>query len=808
MDVVFTDHMMLCCGRPAVLGPGFGMVRKISHGRQISRLWSGFDSSRIDRHRSFSRNDRAFSRQRTTCRTDSMKAQFTKTKPHFSDLPLDRAGHLRKNDAEISRLLSDNSSLTVIFVDNKAVVAPHADSTAKELRSTGLSLTMLSRGASIGTDATETELKHHDSGDAVVSHENDGAEHINETSEWPLVYSFREMESAESRRDPPKWNLLLWPVGHSDLETADLNREVGFIFLGLTSSGRAIFACQMSKPPRSIHIVESSTHKAVREDSSGTTPPNTLEMSIFKSSFGGSESSLPSVDHVFERSLGRQPAQLVNIRSEGQKMAASDAAVLALAAGLIHWHHNTIYCGRTGSATIPQAAGHARRVISGARNATNSSHPVHHDMNVSQTDPPPDTRGGDAKRPTTPMRDNGPLNQQPHKREKPERHYPSRAVYPRIDPAVIVGVSCGDWMLLGRKSSWGKGRYSLLAGFAEVGETLEAAVEREVFEESGVFIDPSTICYHSSQPWPFPQSLMIGFMARSRSTDNVSTGDPFGEMPEPAHRAALQVGLLPLEAMEHTAHKLPDVRVDEEELEDARWFHKSWLASRVALPWVPRADTDHSSNARIGVTSNIYMDDWHSFEAPMATCRGVEASLQLQEPKEGHFRIPGKHSLANRIIRDWLIEHLRANQSSYAKYSFEDSASSGMDKTETFVRGNGFQFEKNITDVSIDCGIFKYVLLRLVNDKERYSKLIVRGDSRAPYHSDIYGITQMEVEAMDPGLRLETVGGGRMNHVMDERMIHIYGYSVAFGQAPHDVTADIIRRAMPFHDVVVSYEGY
>lgn len=86
-------------------------------------------------------------------------------------------------------------------------------------------------------------------------------------------------------------------------------------------------------------------------------------------------------------------------------------------------------------------------------------------------------------------------------------------VFPRTDPAVIVLVSDDqDRLLLGNNAMWESNRFSLLAGFVEPGESLEAAVIREVFEESGLrVVDP---VYLGSQPWPFPASIMLGFTAR------------------------------------------------------------------------------------------------------------------------------------------------------------------------------------------------------------------------------------------------------------------------------------------------------
>jgi NAD+ diphosphatase len=83
--------------------------------------------------------------------------------------------------------------------------------------------------------------------------------------------------------------------------------------------------------------------------------------------------------------------------------------------------------------------------------------------------------------------------------------------FPRIDPAIIVLVSDGERALLGRQASWPPRRVSTIAGFVEPGESLEDAVVREVAEETGVRVH--NVRYDSSQPWPFPSSLMLGFFA-------------------------------------------------------------------------------------------------------------------------------------------------------------------------------------------------------------------------------------------------------------------------------------------------------
>ncbi len=91
--------------------------------------------------------------------------------------------------------------------------------------------------------------------------------------------------------------------------------------------------------------------------------------------------------------------------------------------------------------------------------------------------------------------------------------------FPRTDPVVIMLVEHGDEVLLGRSPGWPEGMFSTLAGFVEPGESLEAAVRREVREETSVRV--SDVRYVASQPWPFPNSLMLGFVARAETRDIV-----------------------------------------------------------------------------------------------------------------------------------------------------------------------------------------------------------------------------------------------------------------------------------------------
>ena len=105
--------------------------------------------------------------------------------------------------------------------------------------------------------------------------------------------------------------------------------------------------------------------------------------------------------------------------------------------------------------------------------------------------------------------------------------------FPSMDPAIIVLVSYGEYCLLGRQKIWPKGMYSTIAGFVEPGESIEDAVIREVKEETGVIVEK--LEYQHSQPWLFPSSLMLGFAATAKGTE---------------------------------------IKIDKNELEDARWFSR------------------------------------------------------------------------------------------------------------------------------------------------------------------------------------------------------------------------------------------
>jgi NAD+ diphosphatase len=122
--------------------------------------------------------------------------------------------------------------------------------------------------------------------------------------------------------------------------------------------------------------------------------------------------------------------------------------------------------------------------------------------------------------------------------------------YPRVDPVVIMLAEHGGKLLLGRQPHYPPGRYSALAGFVEVGETLEAAVARELHEEAGIRV--RNVRYVASQPWPFPSSLMIGC---------------------------------------HVEAESEELTIDETELDDARWFSREEVAAAISgspdAPFLP-----------------------------------------------------------------------------------------------------------------------------------------------------------------------------------------------------------------------------
>jgi NAD+ diphosphatase len=181
--------------------------------------------------------------------------------------------------------------------------------------------------------------------------------------------------------------------------------------------------------------------------------------------------------------------RFAELRPLAPMLPPDSASLLAYARALTHWRSRHAFCGVCGSRNEPTRAGHVMRC---------------------------------------------------------SRSECGTETFPRLDPAIIVLVTdaSGERALLGRQASWPAGRYSTIAGFVEPGESLEDAVVREVAEETGV--DVAGARYESSQPWPFPSSLMLGFRAVARS-ESISLRDG--------------------------------------ELEDARWFTRADIsAGRPTLP--------------------------------------------------------------------------------------------------------------------------------------------------------------------------------------------------------------------------------
>ncbi len=209
--------------------------------------------------------------------------------------------------------------------------------------------------------------------------------------------------------------------------------------------------------------------------------------------FGLDLSHLETTDHVPALAgLG----DFADLRQIGPLLPAGEGAVLAQARAMAHWHGRHRFCGLCGAATAPGEGGYLRRCTDAGCGA---------------------------------------------------------AHFPRTDPAVIMLVhDGGERCVLGRNHRFPPGMHSTLAGFVEPGESLEDAVAREVLEEVGLRVRDVT--YNSSQPWPFPSSLMLGFFARA----------DFG-----------------------------DLTIDPDELEGARWYSRAELRAspedeRFKLP---RADS-------------------------------------------------------------------------------------------------------------------------------------------------------------------------------------------------------------------------
>ncbi len=166
-----------------------------------------------------------------------------------------------------------------------------------------------------------------------------------------------------------------------------------------------------------------------------------------------------------------------------------EAAIVAQGRALLEWSDNHRFCGACGSITQAKYGGIQRQ----CSNHHHHRHRHHHQMDNS----------------------NEKIASVKGDRDKSAC---GRTIYPRTDPVVIMLVIYGDKCLLGRQRQWPKGQYSCLAGFIDVGESIEEAVRREVSEETGVDVSVNNVFYFSSQPWPFlGGQMMIGCHAYANS---------------------------------------------------------------------------------------------------------------------------------------------------------------------------------------------------------------------------------------------------------------------------------------------------
>ena len=164
---------------------------------------------------------------------------------------------------------------------------------------------------------------------------------------------------------------------------------------------------------------------------------------------------------IMKDELGLTDVNWASLRDVGAALSAKDVGLATSAIALAAWHEGHQFCPKCGTKTEVSMAGWSRKC-----NVHDSEH------------------------------------------------------YPRTEPAMIVAVEdLAGRILLGRRREWPEGWLSTLAGFVEAGESCEAAVIREVYEESGIHVDLQSLKYMGSQPWPFPASLMLAYRAVATSTE-------------------------------------------------------------------------------------------------------------------------------------------------------------------------------------------------------------------------------------------------------------------------------------------------
>lgn len=206
--------------------------------------------------------------------------------------------------------------------------------------------------------------------------------------------------------------------------------------------------------------------------------------------------------------------KFIDLRAIAGQITKAEANIVAAAKGVIGWHRIHPFCARCGAESAPEDGGWRRKCV-----ACGGLH------------------------------------------------------FPRTDPVVIMLITRGDNLLLGRQHVWPPGLYSLLAGFMEPGETIEDAVRREVFEETAIRVGP--VGFVTSQPWPFPASLMLGCWGAA--LDAEITIDAEIEDARWLTRAETAMAL----AGEHPEFAPP--RQDS----IARWIMTAWIEGEIDVPAVP-----------------------------------------------------------------------------------------------------------------------------------------------------------------------------------------------------------------------------
>jgi NAD+ diphosphatase len=250
----------------------------------------------------------------------------------------------------------------------------------------------------------------------------------------------------------------------------DLSRRNAFASLAIERGGDVVdrpgwIDAQRLDPRARLVLIDQAGRAALDEDGTLLRAPLRDTPISEEELFLGLDAGIP----LFASAGAHAPGGWLGLREAATRLPAAEASLFAYARALLTWHRGSRHCGACGAPTSLRPGGRARRCTNEAC---------------------------------------------------------GREHFPRTDPAIIVLVEHQGRCLLGRQPSWAKRRFSTLAGFVEPGETLEDAVRREVAEEAGVRV--GACHYRSSQPWPFPGALMIGFRAEAEDP-SLQLGDELAE---------------------------------------------------------------------------------------------------------------------------------------------------------------------------------------------------------------------------------------------------------------------------------------